>query len=169
MAEDPVFLPTDVHHSLPMALLRARESVMRRYRPMLEAHGVNEQQWRVLRVLAEEDALDASEVAARANILAPSLTRMIRSMVDKDLIERGRDEGDARRVMLKITPAGMAVIRKASPESRRIYREIEAQFGPDRMGLLVDLLNELSGMEGGSSEVGAPPPHPSPTGGEGGA
>lgn len=146
-AQKPEFFPTDVHHSLPMALLRARESVMRRYRPMLEAHGVNEQQWRVLRVLAEEDQLDASEVAARANILAPSLTRMIRSMVDKDLIERGRDDGDARRVMLKITQAGLQVIRIASPESRRIYHEIEAQFGPDRMAQLVDLLNELSVLD----------------------
>lgn len=139
----PAFLPTDVRHSLPMALLRARESVMRQFRPMLESHGVNEQQWRVLRVLAEAGALDASEVSTRANILAPSLTRMIRSMADRGLIEKGRDDADARRVMLCIAPAGMAVIRAASPESRRIYHEIEARFGQERMELLVDLLNGL--------------------------
>lgn len=144
--EKPEFLPTDVRHSLPMALLRARESVMRQFRPMLESHGVNEQQWRVLRVLAESDALDASEVASRASILAPSLTRMIRTMEDKGLIARGRDEADARRVMLSIAPAGMAVIRAASPESRRIYREIEATYGPERMAQLVDLLNALSAL-----------------------
>lgn len=144
--EKPEFLPTDVRHSLPMALLRARESVMRQFRPMLEAHGVNEQQWRVLRVLAEVDALDASEVATRASILAPSLTRMIRTMEDKGLIARGRDEADARRVMLSIAPGGMAVIRAASPESRRIYRKIEAAYGPERMTQLVDLLNALSAL-----------------------
>ncbi len=38
--------------SLPMALLRAREAVMRRFRPGLRDHGVTEQQWRVLRALA---------------------------------------------------------------------------------------------------------------------
>lgn len=144
--EKPQFLPTDVRHSLPMALLRARESVMRQFRPMLETHGVNEQQWRVLRVLAEVDALDASEVASRASILAPSLTRMIRTMEDKGLIARGRDEADARRVMLSIAPAGMAVIREASPESRRIYHQIEATYGPERMAQLVDLLNALSAL-----------------------
>ena len=147
MAPDrPDILPTDVRHSLPMALLRARESVMRRFRPMLEAHGVNEQQWRVLRVLAEADVLDASEVAARANILAPSLTRMIRTMEDKGLIIRGRDETDARRVMLSIAPAGLAVIHEASPESRRIYAGIVATYGPERMAQLVDLLNALSAL-----------------------
>ncbi|GGE21535.1 transcriptional regulator, MarR family [Gemmobacter megaterium] len=147
-SEKPDFLPTNVHHSLPMALLRARESVMRQYRPMLEAHGVNEQQWRVLRVLAEEDQLDASEVAARANVLAPSLTRMIRLMVEKGLIEKGRDGADARRVMLKIAPNGVQVIRTASSESRRIYQDIEARYGPERMTLLVTLLNELSVLDG---------------------
>lgn len=145
--EKPEFLPTDVRHSLPMALLRARESVMRQFRPMLEAHGVNEQQWRVLRVLAEAEELDASEVAARANILAPSLTRMIRAMTEKGLIEKGRDEGDARRVLLRIAPAGTAVIRAASPESRRIYAGIETRFGAERMEMLVALLNDLSVLE----------------------
>ncbi|MGM3243097.1 hypothetical protein ACS2VP_27140, partial [Bacillus cereus group sp. Bc237] len=38
--------------SLPMALLRSRESVMVRFRPMLRAHGLTEQQWRVLRAMA---------------------------------------------------------------------------------------------------------------------
>jgi len=141
--EKPDFLPTDVRHSLPMALLRARESVMRQFRPMLEAHGVNEQQWRVLRVLAEVGELDASDVAARANILAPSLTRMIRSMADRGLIEKGRDDADARRVLLRLAPDGRAVINAAAPESRRIYAEIEAAFGQDRMAVLVDLLNAL--------------------------
>lgn len=135
---------TDVRHSLPMALLRAREAVMRHYRPMLDSHGVNEQQWRVLRVLKEAEELDASEVAARANILAPSLTRMIRAMCERGLIERGRDENDARRVMLKIAPAGLDVIKGASPESREIYASILERFGDERMNQLVELLNELS-------------------------
>ena len=39
--------------SLPIMLLRAREAVMKRFRPMLKAHGLSEQQWRVLRVLNE--------------------------------------------------------------------------------------------------------------------
>lgn len=148
MTADPLpdLPPTDVQHSLPMALLRAREAVMRQFRPMLEVHGVNEQQWRVLRVLAEVEQLDASEVAARANILAPSLTRMIRAMTERGLIEKGRDDSDARRVLLRIAPAGLAVIRQASPQSRSIYREIEAEFGPERMRQLVKLLNELSDL-----------------------
>lgn len=55
--------------TLPMALLRAREAVMDMFRPHLAAHGVTEQQWRVMRVLAELDGADAQMLAAKANIL----------------------------------------------------------------------------------------------------
>ena len=94
-------LPRDTRRALPMALLRAREAVMARYRPMLAAHDINEQQWRVLRVLDEGGQMDAAEVAARAAILAPSLTRMIRAMTDRGLITRRKDRADGRRVLLQ--------------------------------------------------------------------
>ena len=70
-----------IHRNLPRLLLQARESVMAHTRPSLREHGLSDQQWRVLRVLNEGGALDAAELAARANILAPSLTRMIRGRV----------------------------------------------------------------------------------------
>lgn len=140
-------LPKDTRTSLPMALLRARETVMARFRPILAAADINEQQWRVIRVLAEAGPLDATEVAARANILAPSLTRMIRSLADRGLITHHRDADDRRRVLLHITDAGESVIRAVSPHSLQVYRDIEATFGADRMADLIGLLNDLAQIQ----------------------
>ena len=74
---EDTLLPLDTRRSLPIALLRARETVMHRFRPLLASHDLTEQQWRVIRVLGETSPLDASDVAERACILAPSLTRII--------------------------------------------------------------------------------------------
>ena len=79
-------LPRDTRRALPIALLRAREAVMARFRPILQARDVTEQQWRVIRVLGEESPLDASEVADRACVLAPSLTRIIKALEERALI-----------------------------------------------------------------------------------
>ena len=49
--------------SLPIALLRARETLMSRFRPLLAAHNVTEQQWRVLRVLYEAGPLNATQIS----------------------------------------------------------------------------------------------------------
>ena len=144
---NPNLAPRATKASLPMSLLRAREAVMSHFRPMLDRHGVNEQQWRVIRVLAEAGTLDASEVAERANILAPSLTRMIRAMAERGLIKRARDEDDGRRVMLTIAPAGLALLRGVSPDSARIYDALEAQFGRERVEQLLELLDALSALK----------------------
>jgi len=148
MPADPAS-PRSTRSALPMALLRAREAVMARFRPLLDAHGINEQQWRVIRVLAETGSLDASELAARANILAPSLTRMIRSLDERGLIRRGRDEADGRRVILTITAPGQQLIEAVTPAANAIYAGIDAEFGPERMAALIALLDELSDLPEG--------------------
>ncbi len=117
---------------------------MARFRPLLDAHDINEQQWRVIRVLAEHDSLDATELATRANILAPSLTRMIRALSDRGLIRRDRDRDDGRRVILTITPQGRALIDAVTPGATRIYDGIDTDFGPDRVRQLIALLDALS-------------------------
>ncbi|MDT8857595.1 homoprotocatechuate degradation operon regulator HpaR [Paracoccaceae bacterium Fryx2] len=147
MAPDSdAILPRNTRQSLPMALLRAREAVMARFRPLLDAADINEQQWRVIRVLAESGRLDATELSARANILAPSLTRMIRAMTDRGLITRHADSKDRRRVMLENTEMATALIRAVSPHSLQIYRGLERDFGPDRMATLLALLNDLAAL-----------------------
>ena len=72
--------------SLTIALLRARETVMSHFRPILAAHDVTEQQWRVLRVLAESGTLDVTELADKASLLAPSLTWIIKTLDERGLI-----------------------------------------------------------------------------------
>lgn len=139
----------DTRHALPMALLRAREAVMTRFRPMLAAHDINEQQWRVIRVLGEVDSLDASEVALRANILAPSLTRMIKTMTERGLIERAKDSSDGRRVMLSIAPKGRDLLAAVAPDSAAIYRQLEAEYGQARTAQLIDLLIALAELNEG--------------------
>ena len=77
-----------------MSLLRAREMVMTHFRPMLARHRVTEQQWRVIRVLHEQSPLGATEVAERASILGPSLTRIIKALESRKL-DHAREIGEA--------------------------------------------------------------------------
>ena len=132
--------------SLTIGLLRAREAVMSHFRPILAAHDVTEQQWRVIRVLSEAGTLDASEVADKASILSPSLTRMIRSLEDRGFITKHKDRADGRRVLLRITPSGQAMVSDVMPESLKIYDDIGLRFGAQRMEQLLDMLDELAAL-----------------------
>lgn len=144
--------PRSTRRSLPMALLRAREAVMARFRPILAQHDVTEQQWRVIRVLGEESPLDATTAAERANILTPSLTRIIRSLEERGFIGRERDTSDGRRVGLSITHKGSALIREVTPEANAVHAQIEAEIGVTRLRALLDTLDMLANPAGRGGE-----------------
>jgi homoprotocatechuate degradation regulator HpaR len=139
--------PFRQRRSLAIGLLRAREAVMSHFRPILAAHDVTEQQWRVMRVLHETGTLDASEVADKAFILAPSLTRMIKSLEERGFITKHKDKADGRRVLLRIAPAGKAMIEEVMPDSRRVYAEIDARFGRERVDALLEMLDDLASLK----------------------
>jgi len=83
-------------------------------------------------------------MADRAFILAPSLTRIIRSLEERGIITKAKDDNDGRRVLLRITPAGLAIIDEVAPESRLIYETLEKRFGGERIDQLLDMLDELA-------------------------
>lgn len=139
----------DFSRSLPMALLRAREAVMDRFRPMLRDHGVTEQQWRVLRALTAGPA-EISALAERCCILGPSLTRILRNLEDRRLLTRRAGPGDARVSVIAITATGRRLIDRVAPHSEAHYAEIEEALGAERLESLYALLEDLEGRLGRS-------------------
>lgn len=133
----------DFRHSLPMELLRAREAAMARFRPILREHGLTEQQWRVIRVLAEDDGIDAGELASRCYLLAPSLTRILQLLEREGLVKRTADRNDQRRSVLGLTATGRRVFDSVGPDSERRYAEIEQEFGEERLEQLYELLADF--------------------------
>lgn len=133
--------------SLPIALLRARETVMGPIRQMLATSGVSEQKWRVLRVLQESGPLELTTLAEQASLLLPSLTRMVRPLETEGLIRRAVPRTDRRKVIVAITPAGEDLIRRHAAESAAIFARVEARFGAQRLDTLLDLLDELQRLD----------------------
>jgi homoprotocatechuate degradation regulator HpaR len=132
--------------SLPIALLRAREAVMGPIRGMLSHSGVNEQKWRVLRILEEQGPLEVGQVADEACLLLSSLTRMIGPMVREGLVTRHTPPQDRRKAVIAITEAGAALIHRHAADSAAIFARIEADFGSDRLEVLLDLLEDLKSI-----------------------
>ena len=127
-----------------MQLLKAREATMERFRPMLRDHGLTDQQWRVIRVLATHPEMDASELARMSLILPPSLTRITRNLAAEGLVVRRSGTPDQRRVRLSLSAAGLQRYRAVVPSSEAIYRTIESCFGSAKLDQLLDLLTELN-------------------------
>jgi len=126
-----------------MALNRAREGVMPPIRDMLAESGITEQQWRVLRVLAEHGPQNISTLADRACFLFPSLTRITQSMCKKGLITLSRDSEDKRRQTVAITKKGQKIIDDNMDQAVQIVKNFKKKLGVKQYEHLLDLLAVL--------------------------
>jgi homoprotocatechuate degradation regulator HpaR len=133
----------DFSRSLPMSLLRAREAVMKQFRPSLRHHGLTEQQWRILRALAAVDAIEVTELARVAFLLGPSLSRILRDLEARQLIDRRTAKADLRRGLVSISPKGLKLIELVAPTSEAIYAAITQRYGTQRLAELQDMLAAL--------------------------
>ena len=129
--------------SLPMSLLRAREAVMRHFRPSLRDHGLTEQQWRILRALTSIDAIEVTELARVAFLLGPSLSRILRDLEARHLIERKVVKADQRRVVVSISARGLRLIEAVAPSSEAIYAAMTRRYGARRLAKLQEMLGAL--------------------------
>ena len=124
--------------SLTVALLRARESTMRRFKKYADAHNLSLPQWRVLRALADGEALDAGTLCQRCVILPPSLTRILRAMGERGLIQ-GVSCSDARRHMVTLTPGTTSL--SVSADGRTLY--VHCLDAPDPEAAVAEMKRAL--------------------------
>src|SRR3984957_7475289 len=150
----------DFSRSLPMSLLRAREAVMRHFRASLRDHGLTEQQWRILRALAAIDAIEVTKLARVAFLLGPSLSRILRDLEARHLIERRVAKADPRRAIVPISAKGLKLIEAVAPSSEAIYAEMTKRYGARKLAELQEMLHLLEAsllampIAGGEGEDG---------------
>jgi homoprotocatechuate degradation regulator HpaR len=126
-----------------MALLKAREAVMRHFRASLRRHNLTEQQWRVLRALDAVDEIKMTELARQTFLHGPSLTRILRDLFARGLIARRTPADDLRFGLISISKHGLSVISEVAPESEAIYAEIARRIGEEDLMKIEEVLTRL--------------------------
>lgn len=136
------------HRNLPLLLLHAREAVLAHFRPVLNASGVTEQQWRIVRALLEFGALEPRQIGALCRLSSPSLAGVLARMNDLGLVQRERVAHDQRRVLVRLTPRSRALASAMAPQIEAVYAAIEAHIGADFTARFYATLDELIGLLG---------------------
>ena len=131
------------HRNLPLLLLHARERVFGQFRPILHAHGVTEQQWRIIRALFETGPLEPRQIVERCRISSPSLAGMLARMDELGLVTRERLEHDHRRLRVALTARSRTLATRMAPQIEAMYARLEAQLGSDFIADLYRSLDDL--------------------------
>lgn len=64
----------------------------------------------------------AGEIAAAMHITSGSITSLVDTLVKAGLVERTAHQGDRRKVLVSLTPAGVALLDEALPEIQQLVK-----------------------------------------------
>ena len=144
------------HRNLPHLLLRSRETLMAHFRPLLTAHGLTDQLWRILRELAEQGPLEPRQLCEACSISSPSIAGVLLRMEEAGLVSRERMAHDQRRVTVALKPKSRKLLQRLVPLVEERYAVLEAALGTRSMQEVYDALDALLARtpqfdEGGST------------------
>jgi homoprotocatechuate degradation regulator HpaR len=133
-------MPPPPERALPVSLLRAREAVMVHMRPILRAHGVTEQQWRVLRALDVKLPIDKTTLSERATLLMPSLLRILKDIERAGWVRLVQSNANARLSGVVLTLKGKDFVDKVSRKLAARGAQLKRVIGEEDVARLLDLL-----------------------------
>ena len=141
-------MPTQSKHaSINIGLIQAREALMTQFRPILNQANITDQQWRIIRLLAENGTLDFQDLANKACILRPSLTGILTRLEKAGMAVRLKPSNDQRRVFLKLTQEGEKLYQSIGEKVDERYDATANVFTKEKLEKLNELLTELAMIE----------------------
>jgi DNA-binding MarR family transcriptional regulator len=110
-------------------------------------------QFAVLALLARQPEIDQRTLGASLSIDTSTLADVCRRLADKGLLQRTRDVNDARRYVLRVTPAATALLRRTIPSVDAVGDALLTPLNLDERVTLIALLQRV--LQGTDSAPGA--------------
>ena len=131
---------------LPMSTLLAGlgRDATARVRRTLRPVGLGAQQFLVLKQLQALGQTSQAELADALGIDRSNLAAIAAELSDRDLVARSRDEGDRRRYVLRLSPAGARLLRRTDGAISAAEDELLAPLDAEQREQLYGLLRRLA-------------------------
>jgi DNA-binding MarR family transcriptional regulator len=126
---------------LCFALYSASLAMTKIYKPLLEPLALTYSQYLALLVLWERDRVTVGELGERLFLDSGTLTPLLKRLEAAGLVQRERDSGDERRVVVSLTTAGRALQRKARDIPPQLAQATRCSL--DEVAALTERLQQL--------------------------
>ena len=100
-------------------------------------------QARLLSTIEDRGEARISDLAALDHCSQPTMTTQVRRLEDAGLVTRAADPADARAVLIRITPAGVAMLADARAKRSSVIDPLLAHLDPEQRQTLAAALEVL--------------------------
>jgi DNA-binding MarR family transcriptional regulator len=109
----------------------------------LAGMGMRRYHYALLAALAESGPASQADLSRGTTIDRSDMTATVNELVDRGLVERTADEGDRRRNVVTLTPAGRRQLDKLDRVVGKVQDDLLAPLSADERRRLVDLLTRV--------------------------
>jgi DNA-binding MarR family transcriptional regulator len=128
---------------------RAARALARRFDVALKPAGITSGQFSLLMSLNRPKPPNLGSVAALLAMDRTTLTANLKPLERRGLVETAPDPTDRRARLLRLTPAGRAVLAEAAPIWRHLHAAIETALSdPNHLRSELDLLSISDSQDG---------------------
>lgn len=112
---------------------------------VLDPHGLTPPGWAALMLMYSDphDELNPCDVSAMTVLSRTNVTRLIDDLVARGWVQRRAAQDDRRRVLLSLTPAGIALVETVLPPVRDLYQALWDGFDDAETALYERLSRKL--------------------------
>ena len=130
---------------LGLHIRRAHGAVQRHFTERFASLGLTQKQVSVLWLAGDHPDIAQTDLARTLDIDRATTMAIVHALEKKRLLERGRSPGDARRVALRLTDAGRAVLAEAKAAIAEHESWLKSRFTADEVESLVGFLRRIHG------------------------
>jgi DNA-binding MarR family transcriptional regulator len=124
------------------------------------AHGLSVTEWRVIAIIGRFPGLTASEVTARGAMDKVAVSRAVKKLQEKGLVDRSEHAEDRRRLPLKLSSRrGMALFREVVPKALDYERRLLSSLSGDELKRFSRMVGKLQSAANRLSRELEQPPH----------
>ena len=115
--------------------------IARSYR---DQHQISVIEWRIMAVLGRYPGLTAKEIGERTAMDKVAISRAVKNLVERGLLERVTDPEDRRRMHLQLSPGrGQTLLKEIIPLAQSYEQNLLATLTPKEQESLSTLLAKL--------------------------
>lgn len=140
--------PSQRHHpqgcpqeTLFVELAQTCDALSRGVDRVLREAELSAPQYNVLRILrGASDGLLCGQISERMITRDPDITRLLDRLERRRLISRSRESCDRRRILVRIAPAGLTLLRRLDDPMCDLHRRQLGHLPPERIERAIEIL-----------------------------
>jgi DNA-binding MarR family transcriptional regulator len=136
----------DISENILIALRRVIRAIDQHSRNLIQSHGLTGPQALLLTEIVRSQVLTGSELAKRVSLSQATVTDIVKRLEGRGLLERSRDESDKRKMILRATGQGEALVKQSVPLLQERFQSRLGELKEWEQNQLLSALQRIAEM-----------------------